>query len=103
MKPKVLVNCGKLNFPEDVAEKLGQLADVTYVQGDYKRELHEARAIIGGGDLVNDSYLNGAPNLGIVARFGVGYDTVDVEACPRHRVYACHTPYVLSEAGADLT
>jgi glyoxylate reductase len=103
MKPKVLVSCGKLNFPEEVAETLRHLADVTYVQGDYQRELYEAKALIGGGDVVNDSYLNGAPNLGIVARFGVGYDTVDVDACTRHRVYACHTPDVLSEAVADLT
>ncbi len=103
MKPKVLVSCGKINFPEDVAETLGKLADVTYVEGEYKRELSEAKAIIGGGDVVNDSYLSGAPNLGIVARFGVGYDTVDVDACIRHRVYACHTPDVLSEAVADLT
>jgi glyoxylate reductase len=103
MKPKILVSCGKLNFPEDVAEKLRHFADVTYVQGDYKRELGEAKAIVGGGDVVNDAYLKGAPNLGIVARFGVGYDTVDVDACTRHRVYACHTPDVLSEAVADLT
>jgi len=103
MKPKVLVSCGKLNFPEDVADKLRPLADVVYVQGDYKKELDEAKAIVAGGDVVNEEYLKGAPKLGVVARFGVGYDTVDVEACTRHGVYACHTPDVLSEAVADLT
>ncbi len=103
MKPKVLVSCGKLNFPEDVADKLRPLADVKYVQGDYAKELSEAVSIVAGSDVVNDEYLKGAPKLRVIARFGVGYDTVDVDACTRHKVYVCHTPDVLSEAVADLT
>jgi glyoxylate reductase len=103
MLPKILVTCGKLNFPEDIGEKLRPLAEIIYVQGDYKKELKEARAIIASSDVVNDKYLEAAPNLGIVARFGVGYDTVDVDACTRHRVWVCHTPDVLSEAVAELT
>jgi glyoxylate reductase len=103
LKPKVLVSCGKLNFPNEVAEELRPLANVVYVSGDYTQELSEANAIVAGGDLVDEAYLKSAPKLGVVARFGVGYDTVDIEACTKHRVYVCHTPDVLSEAVADLT
>ncbi len=36
--------------------------------------------------------LAGAERLAIVARFGVGYDNVDVEACTRHNVVLTITP-----------
>jgi glyoxylate reductase len=103
LKPKVLISVGKLNFPEDVAAKLGEVADVEYVSGDYSGILHEARAVLVSMEHVNDTYLAKAPKLGIVARFGVGYDTVDVPACTRRGVYVGYTPDVLSAAVADLT
>ncbi len=61
------------------------------------------RSLLAGGDRVNEDFLAKAPKLKLVARFGVGYDTVDVDACTRHGVYVCHTPDVLSDAVADLT
>ena len=103
MKPKVLVSTGKINFPEDLAASLSPLADVAYVQGDYTEQLREATAVIVSMEAVNEAYLAKAPKLKVVARFGVGYDTVDVEACTRRRVYVTHTPDVLSAAVADIT
>lgn len=103
MKPKVLVSAGKTNFPEDLAESLSPLADVAYVQGDYTVQLRDATAVIVSMEKVNEAYLSKAPNLRIVARFGVGYDTVDVDACTRRKVYVTYTPDVLSAAVADLT
>ena len=103
MKPKVLVSTGKLNFPEDLAESLRPLADVAYVQGDYAKQLREATAVVVSMEAVNDAYLAKAPKLKVVARFGVGYDTVDVEACTRRKVYVTYTPDVLSAAVADIT
>ena len=103
MKPKVLVSTGKLNFPEDLAESLRPLADVAYVQGDYAEQLREATAVVVSMEAVNDAYLAKAPKLKVVARFGVGYDTVDVEACTRRKVYVTYTPDVLSTAVADIT
>jgi lactate dehydrogenase-like 2-hydroxyacid dehydrogenase len=52
---------------------------------------------------VDKELLSMAPKLGIAARFGVGYDNVDVEACTRRKVYVTHTPDVLSGAVADHT
>lgn len=103
MKPKVLVSTGKLNFPEDLAESLRPLADVAYVQGGYAEQLREATAVVVSMEAVNDAYLAKAPKLKVVARFGVGYDTVDVETCTRRKVYVTHTPDVLSAAVADIT
>jgi len=103
LKPKVLVSTGKLNFPEDLAESLRPLADVAYVQGDYAEQLREATAVVVSVEAVNDAYLAKAPKLKMVSRFGVGYDTVDVEACTRRKVYVTYTPDVLSAAVADIT
>jgi len=102
-KPRVLVSVGKVNFPEEVAATLGDVGDVTYVAGDYGRQRGEASAVVVGGERVNAEYLAQAPRLKIVARFGVGYDAVDVAACTARRIYVGHTPDILSAAVADLT
>ncbi|MBS7638373.1 D-glycerate dehydrogenase [Candidatus Bathyarchaeota archaeon] len=56
-----------------------------------------------GLEPVDDWILDRSPRLRIVARYGVGYDTVDVEACTRRGIYVTHTPGVLSSAVAELT
>ena len=103
---KVLVNAGKRNFPEDVAETLRPHAEVVYMspsEEGYLKALSESEAIIIGTGVVNAEFLDAAPKLGIAARFGVGYDNVDVEECSRRGIHVTHTPDVLSSAVADLT
>ncbi|HEY7003735.1 MAG TPA: D-glycerate dehydrogenase [Gaiellaceae bacterium] len=43
------------------------------------------------------------PDLRVVANFGVGYDSVDVEAATRRAIVVANTPDVLTEATAELT
>jgi glyoxylate reductase len=43
------------------------------------------------------------PGLRVVANFGVGYDSVDVEEATRRGIVVCNTPDVLTEATAELT
>ena len=102
MKPKVLISPDKLNVPDDVASTLKDIADVRYVSGDYS-DLKEASALLVGGEKIDDKFLDRTPKLGIAARFGVGYDSVDVKACTRRKVYVTHTPDVLSGGVADHT
>lgn len=102
-RPRVLVSVGKVNFPEDVAATLADVARVEYVRGDYTVERADAHAVVVGVERVDDAYLAQAPRLKIVARFGVGYDAVDVSACTRRGIYVGHTPDILSGAVADLT
>ncbi len=45
-----------------------------------------AHAVLVGLEKVDEALLNVAPDLRIVSRFGVGYDTVDIPACTRHGV-----------------
>lgn len=88
-------------------EMLGGIADVFF--GAFRKgglvpvEVGEAEAMVLGLEPVDDWILDQAPRLRIVARCCVGYDTVDVEACTRRRIYVTHTPGVLSSAVAELT
>jgi glyoxylate reductase len=55
-------------------------------------------------DIVDEALLAAAgARLQIVANFGVGYDSVDVEAATRRGVVVANTPGVLTEATAELT
>jgi glyoxylate reductase len=55
-------------------------------------------------DVVGAGLLDAAgPNLRIVANFGVGYDSVDVEEATRRGIVVSNTPDVLTEATAELT
>jgi glyoxylate reductase len=102
VRPRVLVSVGKVNFPQEVAATLAEVAEVQYVAGDYAAQRSEARAVVVGGEPVDEAYLAQSPQLKIVARFGVGYDAVDVPACTRRRIYVGNTPDILSAAVADL-
>lgn len=53
-------------------------------------------------DRVDDSFLDSAPNLQVVANVAVGYNNVDVEACRARDVTVTNTPGVLTDATADL-
>jgi lactate dehydrogenase-like 2-hydroxyacid dehydrogenase len=56
----------------------------------------------------NSGGINGAtmaklPKLKVIAHFGVGYDTVDVDAARQRGIPVTNTPDVLTEEVADLT
>lgn len=41
---------------------------------------------------IDDALLEKLPDLKCVARYGIGYDPIDVDACTRHGVFACNLP-----------
>ena len=57
---------------------------------ELKEQIASARAIVvRNGTLVNEELLDVAPNLKVVARMGVGLDTIDVEACKARGIEVC--------------
>ncbi len=55
-------------------------------------------------DVVDDALFDAAgPGLRVVANFGVGYDSVDVDAATRRGIVVANTPDVLTAATAELT
>lgn len=100
-KPKVLISRELYDRYDKIGQILGSIADVVFTDRQkYEEQLADAVGMIGGR--ITEDVLQMAPNLKIVARYGVGYDDCDVEAMTRHQVYLSHTPGVLSDAVADM-
>ncbi|KZD05999.1 2-hydroxyacid dehydrogenase [Oceanibaculum pacificum] len=57
--------------------------------------------VIAGGYGCNATLLSKFPKLGLVANFGVGYDTIDVDYCAKHGIHATNSPDVLNDEVAD--
>jgi len=103
MKRKVLVSPDNQNVPTDVTDPLKRYAEVEYVSRNYEDKLIDAVAVLVGTEPIGASYLDRAQNLKLIARFGVGYDSVDVEECTKRGIIVTNTPDVLSSGVADHT
>jgi lactate dehydrogenase-like 2-hydroxyacid dehydrogenase len=55
-----------------------------------------------GRNGVNAALIDALPNLRLIANFGVGYDTIDVEHAKAKGVVVSNTPDVLTDCVADL-
>ncbi len=54
-------------------------------------------------DTIDETLLDGAPRLRVVANVAVGYNNIDVPAATRRRIVVTNTPEVLTETTADFT
>ncbi|MFL5274998.1 MAG: 2-hydroxyacid dehydrogenase [Myxococcales bacterium] len=93
---------------------LGEMADVErqlepafeLVRGDAGLAAHgpAVRAVVTRGrDKIGEEMLARLPAVELIANFGVGYDSIDVEAARRHGVVVTNTPDVLNDEVADLS
>src|SRR5438477_2175667 len=55
-----------------------------------------------GRDRIDAAFLARVPALEIIANFGVGYDSIDVDAAARRGVMVTNTPDVLNDEVADF-
>lgn len=64
--------------------------DLWNKRDELKAQIASAKAIVvRNGTLVNEELLDAAPNLQVVARMGVGLDTIDVAACKARGIEVC--------------
>jgi len=107
LKPKVAVSLHvRSDNPYLFEEELSDIAEVvfgTFRGEEIPEEMKSAEAIILALEPMNERVLNYFPKLRVIARYGVGYDNVDVNACARRGIYVTHTPGILSHAVAELT
>ena len=106
MKPKVYVELPRDFFHEDAINMLSKVADTLFEplsKEEFEEVIAESSAAIIALKRIDENFLELAPKLKIVARFGVGYDNVDVEACTKRGIYVTITPNVLSDAVAEHT
>lgn len=111
--PVVLVTCRQmqLELPKyrDRLESLGYAVIVPDLDGRQQftaRELLDAGGpelvgIIAGDDELSRSFIEGAPNLKSIVRWGIGTDSVDFDAAREHGVAVRNTPGVFSDEVAD--
>jgi D-3-phosphoglycerate dehydrogenase len=92
--------------PAGLLQKVGLRvanADPAHDQAVLEETLSAAVAWIAGTSPIDDRHLAAAPKLKIVARYGTGYDSVDLAAAARREVIVTNTPGANAEAVADHT
>lgn len=71
---------------------------------DFIEALAQADAVLCGNDLqVNEDLFDLAPKVKVIAKLGVGLDTVDIDTASRHGAIVFHTPGANDQAVADHT
>ena len=99
------------NLPKDVLAGISERHSVTVHAQDHPMPRKEILARVGGQqgllsmitDNVDQELFDLAPDLKIVANFGVGYNNIDVAAASQRGIMVTNTPDVLTHATADLT
>ncbi len=99
----------KVIVPETIhragLEILGKAADVVYLPEQRGKPLRdfitEAHAIIVRVGKIDRELLEQAENLMIIAKHGVGYDNIDVEAATQRKVVVINTPLANAESVAE--
>lgn len=79
-----------------------EVRHVTTIDAD-PTVLATAEAAIVGLETVSEEILAAAPHLRVIARTGVGYSNVDVEAASARGIYVCTTPGANHQSVAELT
>ena len=94
--------------PIDLLEREG----IPYTLNPYQRRLREQElsdiiapyeALIAGTEPITESVLRNAKNLQVIARVGIGLDSVDLSAARRRGIAVTYTPSAPSSAVAELT
>ena len=67
------------------------------------RELiRDIDGIICGDDEITDEVLGNANRLSVISKWGVGTDSIDLEAAARHRISVCNSRGAFKDACADV-
>ncbi|MFC7687115.1 2-hydroxyacid dehydrogenase [Ureibacillus sp. GCM10028918] len=93
---------------EQVLNYLRDYAEVVYFEkltpenmDEFYSELETTTVLLGSLLKIDESILNKAPNLKMVANSSVGYDNLDLQALKSRGIIASNTPEVLNETVAD--
>lgn len=74
-----------------------------FVEDELIAVLHDADAVLAGSEPYTCRVLEALPRLRVIARAGVGFDAVDLQACDRARIPVCTTPGVNHHSVAEHT
>jgi D-3-phosphoglycerate dehydrogenase len=87
------------DFPDLLLERgIFTAAGIEFAQAQCRSEVelidaaHDSDALLLQYAPVTERVLAALPRVGIVSRYGAGYDTVDTAACARHGVWVANSP-----------
>ncbi len=75
--------------------------DGPLTEADLLANLPQSDAIVAGGEAITDALMERSPRLRVIARTGVGYDAVDVDAASRRGIVVAITPDTNQESVAE--
>ena len=106
MKPDILIPTKIFQRTQDVLEK--EFACHRLYEADdhavFLKELApRVRGIASFGSTVDAAMMDALPKLEIVSNFGVGVDSIDLQAARKRKVIVTNTPDVLNDCVADTT
>ena len=114
MKPKVLNTIPKSLFETHCTRAKALLEEngfeVLSYQGERVMTAEEIKAVgadicaaIVGCDAWTEELFEACPNLKVLARFGIGVESIDLEAAKRHGVKVCNARGMNSDSVAEMT
>ncbi|CAA9370750.1 MAG: D-3-phosphoglycerate dehydrogenase [uncultured Chloroflexia bacterium] len=98
LTPDLLSATGSTSLSDIGLGRLDQVPDLDYqflpegITELSREHIHGYHALVMLGGRVSSSSLEGADNLTVLARYGVGYDTIDIDACTRNGIAVTITP-----------
>jgi phosphoglycerate dehydrogenase-like enzyme len=98
-KNQYLVNVLKDEFPDSVVNSDGIRMDGDLLVEYFK----DSEAAIVGLELITPEVLDKLPNLKVIAKYGVGLDNIDLEACKQRNIIVGWTGGVNKRSVAEMT
>ena len=111
MAPRILITTDYLH-PGDAVDQLlrGHGLEPVYSPSRGPRTLEERRSLFDGisgailaSEPVTADMLTGAASLQVIARSGVGYDSIDIQAAAAQGIRVCNAPGTNHHSVAELT
>ncbi|MBM7649685.1 glyoxylate reductase [Bacillus ectoiniformans] len=109
MKPRVYIT---RKLPEAIVKKISSICDMRMwneAETPVPREVLEKEIQEADGllclltEAIDDSIMNKAKHLKIIANMAVGYNNIDLDSATKRGIMVTNTPGVLTETTADLT
>jgi len=97
-------------FSENAFKLLEEIAEVEKTKNEQPlkkdeliEKIKECHALILGIEKITAEIMDQAKNLIIIARYGVGYDNIDIEAATKRGIIVTYTPHANSTSVAEHT
>lgn len=97
-KNKELVNTLLSHFPNAIINAEGK----RYTKNELTEYYKEADAIITGLEKIDDDLLSKLPKLKLIAKYGVGLDNIDLDACKKRNIKVGWTGGVNKHSVAEM-